>query len=713
MRLLALTSVFALSIAVAALGTLIHSYHMRGMEDDSLHVVVVRFLFLMVPALGIFSFIFFGWHRFGRWLHRYRFWIGAGLIALAVIFNVSGSSLDMWNTYNGGFPLQGTAFGAARSIRSDEWGVDTPFAFSQAYNGYGFFNWMIGDHATNMFIIKDAPVWNIAEIFRPFHWGYLLFGSSRGLAYYWSARLVVLFLAAYQFFLTLTNKDSRQEEHTGLAALGATLITFAPLVQWWYAVNSLPEMLIATFVATVAFDRWLGEHRFWQRLGWAALIFECAGMFALSLYPAWQIPVAYVLLACLIGIFVRHWGTMKVTWRDWLGLVALAIIFAVILGQALWLSRGTIALEEHTAYPGARRSVGGSVDPLYMFASAGTLLLPFHNGFVATMQGGQFGINLSEAALFVDLFPIGIICAIVAMILNRHANALDVALIVVSALLLVFEFCGVPLWLSKALFLTAVKSTRASAGSGLANIILLVRGGSEIGKRMKWWWAALVAVCYGIFAAVICAVGFTPFALKLQVICAIVAALIAFAAISNPSTYVNHVVAAVAMCAVAFSGLSVNPVQVGAAAISNQPVVAEVQSINKKKPGVWVTVGMLGDFEGNLLAANGVTALNATQVTPNFAVWKKLDPTGKWRTVYNRYAFVAVNIVDKPVADPFQLMQPDLFVLTVTPKQLKELGVTYVLSTGNLNDLSEGGECLVQIGHDVTGRTPYRLESCR
>lgn len=709
MRLFALTAVFALSIAVAALGTLIHSYRMRGMEDDSLYVVVVRFIFLMIPALGIFALIFFGWHRFGRWLHRYRFWIGAALIALAVIFNVSGSSLDMWNVYNGGSRLQGIAFGAPRAIRSDEWGVGTPFAFSQAYNNYGFFNWLIGDHATNMFIIKDAPVWNIAEIFRPFHWGYLVFGSSRGLAFYWSARLVVLFLASYEFFLTLTNAEPGKQEHKGVAAFGATLIAFAPLVQWWYAVNSLPEMLIAAFVATVAFDRWLGEYRAWPRAGWAALIFECAGMFALSLYPAWQIPVAYVLLACLIGIFVRHWGSMQVRGLDYVNVVVLAIIFVVILGQALWISRGTIAAEMHTAYPGARFSTGGGLNPLYLFASPGTLLLPFR-AFTGTLG---FGGNSSEASLFVDLFPIGIICTIIAMFLNKRANTLDIALLVVATLFVVFELVGVPAWFAKVTFLKEVTTSRGLVGFGVVNIVLLVRGAAQIGSRVKWWAAAIAAFVYAVFAAWVSGAAFAPFGAKMQIIIAIVAVLLVFAGVSDSRTYANHMVAAIAMCAVAFSGLAVNPVQVGAAALSKQPVVAEVQSINKKDPGVWVVTGAVSDFESNLLAANGMKTLTATQVTPNFRAWKKLDPTGKWNGIYNRYAFIALTIADKPALEPFHLIAPDRFEVILTPKQLKELGVTYVLSSMDLSHVSAGGECLVQIGHTVDGRTPYRLEACR
>ena len=80
--------------------------------------------------------------------------------------------------------------------------------------GYSYFNDLFGNKLADMFIVKDAPVLALAELFRPFHWGYILFGSSRGLAFYWSARLVVLFLAAYEFFLCISN-DRRQEKHKG------------------------------------------------------------------------------------------------------------------------------------------------------------------------------------------------------------------------------------------------------------------------------------------------------------------------------------------------------------------------------------------------------------------------------------------------------------------------------------------------------------------
>ena len=75
-------------------------------------------------------------------------------------------------------------WGTPRIMRTDEYVVGTPLAFSQRYSGYSYFNDLFGNKPADMFIVKDAPVLALAELFRPFHWGYILFGSSRGLAFY-------------------------------------------------------------------------------------------------------------------------------------------------------------------------------------------------------------------------------------------------------------------------------------------------------------------------------------------------------------------------------------------------------------------------------------------------------------------------------------------------------------------------------------------------
>ena len=89
--------------------------------------------------------------------------------------------------------------------------------------------------------------------------------------------------------------------------------------------------------------------------------------------------------------------------------------------------------------------------------------------------------------------------------------------------------------------------------------------------------------------------------------------------------------------------------------------------------------------------ANGIHTLNALEVTPDLATWKKLDPNGQWEEIYNRYAFVSVNVVEQESADVFTLVAPDSFTVHVTPEQLRKLGVSNVLSPQKLDAMQSMG----------------------
>ena len=173
-------------------------------STESVPVLCIRFLLILMPLLVIGAMIAF-WREAGGYvdappsLHT-----RSKCHAACVLLNISGSSIGMWNYWLGHDMSTDVVWGTPRIIRTDEYVVGTPLAFSQSYSGYSYFNDLFGNKPADMFIVKDAPVLALAELFRPFHWGYILFGSSRGLAFYWSARLVVLFLAAYEFFLCIS-----------------------------------------------------------------------------------------------------------------------------------------------------------------------------------------------------------------------------------------------------------------------------------------------------------------------------------------------------------------------------------------------------------------------------------------------------------------------------------------------------------------------------
>lgn len=120
-------------------------------------------------------------------IYKYRFIIAILLIIVGVLFKLHGSSINIWNLSSDcpdgvletGIDNSSILLGQPRAIRSDEWAVTTPLIFSQSLNGFKYFsNALRGGSTTDAFSIYGLPVFSLAEIFRPFHLGYLIFGIT-------------------------------------------------------------------------------------------------------------------------------------------------------------------------------------------------------------------------------------------------------------------------------------------------------------------------------------------------------------------------------------------------------------------------------------------------------------------------------------------------------------------------------------------------------
>ena len=557
-----------------------------------------------------------------------------------------------------------------------------------------------------MFLIKDAPVWTLAEIFRPFHWGYLLFGSDRGLAFYWSSRLVALFLASYELLLMVCNMKG-EDKHKGVAGLGASFISFAPLVQWWFAVNSLPEMLIAVFVSIVCFDRYLGEERTLIRPVYAAAIFLCAGIFILSLYPAWQIPLAYLLVVLIVYVLVRHWGKIRFSIKDVTVLGVELVVFCIVLASVFVMSWDTIQTTMHTVYPGSRQSTGGGLNPLSLVTTVCTLFLPFKEWI--SVPGVEFS-NPTEVSAFVDLFPVGIVLAIIQMIRQKRADVLNACLIGIIMFFTLFACVGFPLWLSRLLFLTPVTASRIVVVFGIANIILLVRSASQIDRCGDARVTIAVVLVYAVAIALITHYTYSSYVGRLLTFgCFAIICVMTFSFIVIRREIITNGAIVLSVIGMMVSGLSVNPIQYGSAPLTQQPLTQQVQALQSKNEGMWVTDGDDSARLANLLVANGAKTLNALAVVPDMKTWRTLDTSGKMENVYNRYAFISVQIQTDEASEPFELNYGDAFTLHVTPAQLRKLGVSNVLSTQKLDQMTFDGYVFKAIGKTIDGRTPYRI----
>ena len=244
-------------------------------------------------------------------IYKYRFVLAFIIIVVLVLLDLNGSSIGLWNTFLGKDGNKDVILGKSRGIRSDEYIVNTMMAFSQYENNFGFTsNLLRGSDSTNMFIVYGQPVKDIAILFRIFLLGYLVFSPSRGLSFFWWSRMIALFLATFEFMMLITRKNKK------VSFIATMLITFSPTIHWWFAVNYLVEMIVFAETAIVLLDKYLKENLYWKRLIYSLIIMLCAGNYAMSLYPAWLIPITYVFLPSLVWVFYENRKNIKFTKKD-------------------------------------------------------------------------------------------------------------------------------------------------------------------------------------------------------------------------------------------------------------------------------------------------------------------------------------------------------------------------------------------------------------
>ena len=75
-------------------------------------------------------------------LFKYRYAIAGVVLIILVLFKINFSSMDAWRGFLGEAQEKSNIIGRARSVRSDEWLVQTPMMLAQAIseNGYGIYN---------------------------------------------------------------------------------------------------------------------------------------------------------------------------------------------------------------------------------------------------------------------------------------------------------------------------------------------------------------------------------------------------------------------------------------------------------------------------------------------------------------------------------------------------------------------------------------------
>lgn len=652
---------------------------MKNLILQNIEDIKIVFLFFIV-FLAIFLLYILKREWFEK-IYKHRFCAAFVVFVLCVIFEISGSSIGMWNTYlNNGKKDDGVIVGESKAIRSDEWAVNTPMTFSQKFNSFGYFSDVIRGTTTDVFIIYGQPVKDIGIIYRIFQIGYLLFGTAKGQAIFWCGRFIVLFLVNFEFMMLLTKKKR------GLSFIGTILVSFAPVIGWWFAINGLVEMIIAGEFAVILLDKYMLSKEYKKRLLYLFGIVISAGTYLLTFYPSWQIPFIYVFAGLALWILIKNWKDCKISKKDIFTIIAFVALFVISILYIFTKSLDTIKLVLNTAYPGSRVETGGGASYKY-FSYAINPFFWEKDAVQKVFNGNIIASNVCEEAVFFDLFPIGLITTFIVLFKQKNKDKLLIISMIVSIILGIWCIFGFPEILAKITLLSNSQASRSIIAVGFLNIIILIKSLSLMEKPVNGIISGFLAV---LIAGIIVLINKIVYSHYMGVVIAFLTfAMLSIAfyfTLRYKFKYNKYVLTFILLIIVLFSGATVNPIRKGTDVIYTSEIIKKIQEIAQKDDGLWIVEGKGLPYNNIPIMAGGKT-INSTNVYPVLDRWKIVDSNDENEEIYNRYAHITINLIKESNVE-FKLTSPDAFTLNLNIDELAKLDVKYILSLRDLSNYS-------------------------
>lgn len=615
-------------------------------------------------------------------IYKYRFVLSFLLLIMLVSFKISGSSMGCWKLFLGDGE-SGIRLGEPRVWRSDEWGTLTPLCFRQQYNTLGAYNrysQTLGSILTDNMLVYGQPSWDILTLFRPFYWGYLFFGSERGLSWFWCSRLIVLFLSWFELGMLITDGQKK------ISVMLSVCVSFAPFLQWWFAINGLVEMLIygACFVlgSNYLVSRAFNPRKIAVAVGMAV----CAVGYVLTFYPTWMVPVAWGFVPLFLWVVIWKFNRKVLRRVDvvpWLLIFVITAAGLTVLAVTSW---DVIKAELNSVYPGNAPSSSGGTGLWWMMKYPISLV-------------SRFSMNelIVENSSIICFAPAGFILALWVIIKEKKKDPLLILLLGMNLFLAWYYCVGIPKWLAKMLLLSFVNSNRGPQVLGFLRLTLLGRAVALKEKAPKKWLAALAAVISSAVPMRL-ALGFTKYepgglryeyfdtAEKIVVAWAILAVVFYLLYRARKSKYT---MAVLGVCAVVLaSSIWINPVAKGVPEITKSETMQQIRDLVKEDPqAIWLVADMAYPAT-NIPAMAGADCLNTTQTYPQKTRWEMLGQEGECEDIYNRYCHIRASLGSKTM---LELVSTDYVEVTLSPEDLKKLNIRYIVSTNDFDEKIAAG----------------------
>lgn len=638
--------------------------------------IIRSILIFIIYILSMFFYIK-GWKNGWNLIFKHRYKIAIILFVLCILLELNGSSIAMWAQYVQGPDSisTGTILGVPRAIRSDEWALNTPMALSQYHNFSGsfpYFSDTVRGTSTDVFLVYGQPVYDIAVIFRPFHWGYLFLSQAKGLSFFWYGRLIALFLVTFEFGRLITKNNKK------LAFVFSMLISFAPIVQWWFAINGLIEMLIFGELAVLMIYKYINNEDYIKRSIYMAVIVICSGAYVLTFYPSWQVPLFYVFFSLLIWIIWEKNRKIKFSYKDVIIICVGLLLFSLIILHIVIKSHDTISYILNTAYPGSRVETGGGEIKMF-FNYAFNMFLPYRSSGIPG--------NVCEQAVFIDFFPMGIILGCIVLFFEKKKDKLLICLLTVNAVLSLWCIVPWPSILAKITLLSNSQPSRTFLTVGFVNVLVLIRSMSLREKKINENKSILFASILAVIIALISNFLYREYITKKMFIVIIIFLVTIFISIlMYQNKKDNNMFIIICITLMIICGATVNPVQKGINVVYDNPLIQNIKLINDNKVGKWIVDGLQYPVINYPIMA-GAPTINSTNVYPTLERWNKLNNFQN-EDIYNRYAHININLQNVGTSEFVPGVVPDTFTVNLNISDLESLDVKYILTVNNIENIS-------------------------
>lgn len=662
--------VIAIIVSILIATALVFSMSTSILDRIPVFAIIICFILLhfIFKVKDIYEFIY-----------KKRYLLAILFMVYVVIMGYSGSSVGTYaEVVQGEYQEKyyTPILGKYRSIRSDEWSVNTPIYTSQAVdedNRYAYNNDNLRGTQTDMSSIGNAPVLDISLLGKPLNLGYILLGSERGLSFLWYGKLTLLVLISFEFCMLISNKKKL------ISLLGMFLITFSAATQWWYCT----EYFIWGMLVLVLFDKFMLAKNKKNKILCALGIFISGLSYIFIFYPAWQLSFGYIYLAVFIWICIKNRKEYKFSWFDISLVVTVLTLIALIVVRYFIKSSDALSMIMNTDYPGERFELGGGKDAAKVaFSYVYSFLFPYININ-----------NPCEYSGMISMFPIPMVVAVIYLIKNirnkdKHMWEFLIPMLAVSILLGTWTFITTNKLFAKITFLYMVPANRMAVPLGITQILLLIYMMGNIKKEdiiiKNKALAIILTIISSIFIVYMAQKTDIDNAMKgiRLYICGLINLFTIYQIYNIDKEKNRNILIGILIPIAIITGTTVNPIQRGIGALTSKPIAKEVQKIVTEDPenNMWI-VDSTNFYIPNYILANGAKVINSTNIYPNFNLYETVlgekAQNKETKLIYNRYAHLNIEISNE---NKLELLYQDSIKLYLTTEKLKELGVKYIVS---------------------------------